>query len=216
MPTEKPCPLPPDPEHQAMADEHISPGFLILSSSLKLLYRDHQSWKLCGLINRLQQGTAANGVIPPAILQVCAEVAQLMQSRTPTTDVDDLQLKHIISDRRTEILVLAIGLPDANDPARSEILVLLEEVSRPLVALLRGAKRRFQFTDREVNVVQHLLKGMTNKEIANEMHVTEQTVKEHIKNIMKKTKTLTRTAILLAVSGMIVPQPPNTQAGPAG
>ena len=79
------------------------------------------------------------------------------------------------------------------------------------MGLLRGAKRRFQLTDREVNVVQHLLKGMTNKEIANEMHVTEQTVKEHIKNIMKKTKTLTRTAILLAVSGMIPPQPPDTQ-----
>ena len=56
---------------------------------------------------------------------------------------------------------------------------------------------------------------MTNKEIANEMQVTEQTVKEHIKNIMKKTKTLTRTAVLLAVSGMIVPPHPDTQTGPA-
>jgi DNA-binding CsgD family transcriptional regulator len=211
MHMEKPRPSPPDPEHQAMAEEHISPGFLILSSSLKLLYRDHQSWKLCGLIHRMQQGTVATGVIPHAVLQVCTEVARLMQSTAHTTDLDELQIRHIISDRRTEILVLAIGLPDANDPAASEILVLLEEVSRPLVGLLRGAKRRFQLTDREVNVVQHLLKGMTNKEIANEMHVTEQTVKEHIKNIMKKTKTLTRTAILLAVSGMITPQPPDTQ-----
>ena len=159
----------------------------------------------------MQQGPVATGVIPHAVLQVCTEVAHLMQSTVHTTDLDELQIKHIISDRRTEILVLAIGLPNANDPARSEILVLLEEVSRPLVGLLRGAKRRFQLTDRELNVVQHLLKGMTNKEIANEMHVTEQTVKEHIKNIMKKTKTLTRTAILLAVSGMIPPQPPDTQ-----
>jgi DNA-binding CsgD family transcriptional regulator len=207
---EKPPSAPPDPEHQVMADEHVSPGFLILSSSLKLLYRDHQSWKLCGLINRIQQGKAANGVIPHAVLHVCAEVARLMSSAAQSTDLDSLQIKHLISDRRTEILVLAIGLPDAKDPARSEILVLLEEVSRPLEALLRSAKRRFQLTDREVGVIQHLLKGMTNKEIANEMHVTEQTVKEHIKNVMKKSKTLTRTAILLAVSGMISPTPDET------
>src|SRR6266571_2996057 len=134
---EKPRPSPPDPEHQAMADEHISPGFLILSSSLKLLYRDHQSWKLCGLINRIQQGTAANGVIPRAVLQVCTEVVRLMRSAANTKDLDNLQVKHVISDRRTEILVLAIGLPDAKDPAHSEILVLMEELSRPLEGLLR-------------------------------------------------------------------------------
>ena len=193
----------PNPEHQAMADEHVSPGFLILSSSLKLLFRDHQSWKLCGQINKIEQGKAATGVIPHAVLQICAQVAQMLKTAPNSKDLDDLQVKHLIADAHTQILVLAIGLPDAKDHTRSEILVLLEEVSRPLEPLLRSAKRRFLLTEREVNVVQHLLKGMTNKEIANEMGVTEQTVKEHIKNVMKKTKTPTRTAILLAISGVI-------------
>jgi len=173
-------------EHQAMADEHVSPGFLILSSSLKLLFRDEQSWKLCGLINKIEQGKAATGVIPHAVLQICAQVAQMLKSAPNSKDLDDLQVKHLISDGHTQILVLAIGLPDVKDHTRSEILVLLEEVSRPLEPLLRSAKRRFQLTEREVNVVQHLLKGMTNKEIANEMGVT-------------------RTAILLAISGVITP-----------
>ena len=48
-------------------------------------------------------------------------------------------------------------------------------------------------------VVQNLLKGWTNKEIANELGVTEQTIKEHIKHIMAKTKTTTRTGILVQV-----------------
>ncbi len=193
----------PNQEHQAMADEHVSPGFLILSSSLKLLFRDQQSWKLCALINKIEQGKAATGVIPHAVLQICAQVAQMLKSAPTSKDLDDLQVKHLIADAHSQILVLAIGLPDAKDHTRSEILVLLEEVSRPLEPLLRSAKRRFQFTEREVGVVQHLLKGMTNKQIANEMGVTEQTVKEHIKNVMKKTKTPTRTAILLAISGVI-------------
>jgi len=194
-----------NPEHQAIADEHVSPGFMILSSSLKLLFRDDQSWKLCGLINKLQQGKAATGVLPQAVLQICAQVAHMLKAAPNSKDLDDLQVKRLIVHGHTQILILAIGLPEPIDPSRSEILVLLEEVSRPLEPLLRSAKRRFLLTEREVNVVQHLLKGMTNKEIANEMGVTEQTVKEHIKNVMKKTKTPTRTAILLAISGVLSP-----------
>ena len=191
-------------EHQALADEHVSPGFLILSSSLNLLYRDEQAWNLCGIINRIQEGKSANGVLPQAVLQICTQIAALLRS-AKIKNSGDLQIKQVIADRRTEILILATGLPDAKDADRSEILVLLEEISRPSQPLLRSAKKRFHFTDREVSAVQHLLRGMTNKEIANEMDVTEQTVKEHIKNVMKKTNTLTRTAILLAVSGVLPP-----------
>ena len=204
----------PNSEYQALAEEHVSPGFLILSSSLNLLYRDEQSWKLCGIINRIEAGKSANGVLPQAVLKICTKIAALLRSAN-IKNSDDLQSKQVIADRRTEILVLAIGLPDAKDADRSEILVLLEDISRPSAPLLRSAKKQFHFTDREVSVVQHLLKGMTNKEIANEMDVTEQTVKEHIKNVMKKTNTLTRTAILLAVSGVLPPaQSENTQTAP--
>ena len=54
-------------------------------------------------------------------------------------------------------------------------------------------------TTREVSVVQHLLKGWTNKEIGSALKVTEQTIKEHIKHIMAKTQTTTRTGILVHV-----------------
>jgi len=48
-------------------------------------------------------------------------------------------------------------------------------------------------------VIEHLAKGWTNKEIANALGITEQTVKEHIKHIMQKTKSTTRTGILAQV-----------------
>ena len=173
-----------DSEHQAMAEEHVSPGFLILSSSLNLLYRDDQAWKLCGLINRIQEGKSASGVLPPSVLQVCTQIADVLRAGKGKNP-NELQLKHVISDRQTEILILATGLPDANDADRSEILVLMEEISRPSQPLLRSAKKRFTFTDREVSVVQHLLKGMTNKEIANEIFLSDRSV-EKIRQQMKE------------------------------
>jgi DNA-binding NarL/FixJ family response regulator len=49
--------------------------------------------------------------------------------------------------------------------------------------------------------VELLLKGYTNKEIADAVGVTVQTAKEHVKHIMEKTKTNTRTGIVMAIAG---------------
>lgn len=63
----------------------------------------------------------------------------------------------------------------------------------------RPAKEKFQLTAREITVVQHLLKGWTNKEIANEMRLAEQTIKEHFKHISEKTRTTTRAEIVMKI-----------------
>ena len=202
----------PNSEFRAMVEEHVSPGVLIMSRSLNLLYRDEQSWRLCRLINGIEEGKSANGLLPQAVLKICTRVAALLRS-PDIKNGDDLQIQDVIAGGRTEILIIATGLLDAKDVDRSEILVLLKEISPPSAPLLRSATKRFRFTDREVGVVQHLLKGMTNKEIANEMDITEQTVKEHLKNVMKKTNTLTRTAILLTVSGVLSPVQPGSTPG---
>jgi len=54
-----------------------------------------------------------------------------------------------------------------------------------------------------------LLKGSTNREIAQAIGVTVQTAKEHVKHIMEKTKTSHRTGIVMAIAG----PPENTCQG---
>jgi DNA-binding NarL/FixJ family response regulator len=45
-------------------------------------------------------------------------------------------------------------------------------------------------------VIIYLKLGFTNKEIAGRMNLSEYTVKEHLKRIMHKTKTTTRTGLI--------------------
>ncbi len=54
------------------------------------------------------------------------------------------------------------------------------------VKSIKHLKIMYKITDREVEVVQHIINGSTNKEIAQEIGVTLRTVKAHITNIYNK------------------------------
>jgi DNA-binding NarL/FixJ family response regulator len=71
-------------------------------------------------------------------------------------------------------------------------------------------QQRYHLTEREQMVIIYLMLGFTNKEIANRMNLSEYTVKEHLKRIMHKTKTTTRTGLL---ARMIFPTPQGSLPG---
>ena len=58
---------------------------------------------------------------------------------------------------------------------------------------------RFNLTPRELDVIQSLVSGRANKEIARELSISEQTVKHHVTNIFNKTATSTRLELTLFV-----------------
>ncbi len=55
-------------------------------------------------------------------------------------------------------------------------------------------KQACPLTRREMEVLKHIVQGNTNKQMALEMHITDQTVKNHITNILKKINVSDRTA----------------------
>jgi DNA-binding CsgD family transcriptional regulator len=175
-------------------------GLLIFSSSLRLVYSDQQAWKLCNLITQLVQGKAAKGIIPAKIFEACRSIADVL-SEFSIKDSDPPYVKFVLGNRQQQVLVQGIALPDPLDRSQSRILLILEEAGSQSKHVLRTAQKLFHLTEKEVVVVQHLLKGWTNKEIANAIRVSEQTIKEHIKIIMKKTATMTRTGIVIAIAG---------------
>lgn len=88
---------------------------------------------------------------------------------------------------------------------RSLDLVLLGETVFPtdLARLLasglqgdipaRGSDGGYGLSDREVMVLQCLLRGEANKVIANRLRITEATIKVHLKNVLRKIKATNRT-----------------------
>lgn len=63
-------------------------------------------------------------------------------------------------------------------------------------------------TEREIEILQHLVTGMSNSEIGEELHISRSTVKNHISNIFSKLHTESRTeAAALAIQRGIVNLP---------
>ena len=182
---------------ESIAEKRMGPGILMLSSSMQLLYSDRRIWELFGRI-KTQEGKAQHGVLPPAVEALCSEIIKLLQVRTEAKDWEHFRVKRVVGDPVQPILLSGVGIPEQHG-GKSRVLITIEALGRRQEAMIEQAKELFRLTTREVSVVQHLLKGWTNKEIASALTVTEQTIKEHIKHIMAKTQTTTRTGILVHV-----------------
>lgn len=59
-----------------------------------------------------------------------------------------------------------------------------------------------QFTRRELDIIPHLKRGETNKEIAHNLGLTLISVKKHMINIMKKLDDTNRTKAALVLNGI--------------
>ncbi len=187
--------------HKAnMAAMHAGPGIMLLSGSMQLLYRDRRARELCDQINQCQNGKPVNGVLPPAVAGLADQIRKILQVRTDPKDWEQFQLRHLVNTLQRPVLLCGMGLIDLST-WEQRILIVMNEVGIGAWQdnLIDQAKEQFRLTAREITVVRHLLKGWTNKEIANEMGVAVQTVKEHFKHILEKTRTTTRTGVLMQI-----------------
>ena len=77
-------------------------------------------------------------------------------------------------------------------------LVIFEEtVSNKLD--MNGIRQQFRLTRRESDVLRRVLDGLTNIEIAEELEISEQTVKDHLSNIYMKMGVKNRAGVLRAL-----------------
>lgn len=86
------------------------------------------------------------------------------------------------------------------DARREELLDCIRRVSRgemcisaPLVAKLAATVSSESLTGREVNVLELLAKGWSNKEIGANLCISETTVKSHLRSVFAKLNVLSRT-----------------------
>ena len=184
---------------QALVEKRKDSGFLMLSSAMHVLHWDRRAWELCRNIATAATGDAMAGTLPMPIKDFAQGIVKMMGIRRDSKDWEQFQVRRVIKNGQDSIFLSGIGLPAPGGLDASRVLIILEQITQRQGFSLERAKEQFHFTSRETEVIEHLMKGWTNKEIANAITISELTVKEHIKHIMDKTLTSTRTGILVKI-----------------
>jgi DNA-binding NarL/FixJ family response regulator len=85
---------------------------------------------------------------------------------------------------------------------------ILEEFNQPEQVVSNQPKPVDQLTPREIEVLEEIVAGATNQEIADTLHITENTVKIHLRNILEKLHVQNRIqAAVHAVRSGLVEEP---------
>ena len=180
-------------------------GIILFNSTGHLLFMNTEAQ---AFIRKLQPlSTRENGacLIPEKIHAVVRDlVGRLLHCDHPK-DCESIQVERLCFVNDQRLLLRGFCIPDEPLAQNSRFLIIMEKLNQQkLECPDADMQQRYHLTEREQMVIIYLMLGFTNKEIAGRMNLSEYTVKEHLKRIMHKTKTTTRTGLL---ARMIFPTP---------
>ena len=192
------------PQIQPQPAPLSSPGVLILSMTLEPLYITPSAHKFLAELDGLMDASWSGRVLPLAVRHVCAEL-QDGKPYPAGTDWDKMQVRHLAQTAQGTILVRGYCIVEQHGAQTGRFLILLETVPAESSVHDSHGETDCQFTARQRGILNGLVLGLTNKEIAASMTISVHTVKEYVRQLMMKLHTGSRTGIVARVAGLTLP-----------
>jgi len=161
-----------------------------------------------GFIRELRQNKSVSHIVV-----LTSEITRHRLAQSLSAGVDGYLLKDMSPDALAQSLRLVL-LGEKVFPTDLAPLLMngsFEGINRgPAVVQPRG------LSEREIQILNFLVNGLSNKSIANRLDVTEGTVKVHLKSLLRKLNVINRTqaAIWALNSGIGAGQPPAPSTSP--
>lgn len=158
--------------------KRTAPGILIFDMENRLSYSNNQAFAMFPCLRE--------GRLPDAITELCNG------ARNGNTD------SRIVQNDKGIFLSLRaflIGWKES-EKGSSHMLVMIEGIIKKRQIDFTKAWEDFDLTKRELEVLQLICNGLTNREISKELAIGEYTVKDHLKNIMRKMNVKSRGKII--------------------
>ena len=193
------------------------PGLMVLSYTRQCLFRNAEAVRLMRQLRQFDPPGQTFGDIPSAVLQCCRELENRLERHTDTRRWGQVQLIRVLGRDGNLVLARFHAIPAVSDRAKVSFMIgLLESWVPPAHAAKRAAAPDFQFSEREQACLAHLVQGMTDKEIARQLSISEYTVKDHLKKIRQKTGAINRAGIITRVLGRRRPRRRGNRPAKAG
>jgi DNA-binding CsgD family transcriptional regulator len=174
-------------EGPALQATRKSDGFLLLNSSMVPIFINRTAADILAYPKR--PGDLRKGLDEFLVGKVRAVLLSKESARTPTL------VSEFRSGRREyQCRAYSIGSSVREDPEASLAVILQRGVAGAFS--VNRVSERFHLSDREREVMQYLVNGLTTKQIANGMAISPNTVKAFLRMIMVKMGVSTRSAVV--------------------
>lgn len=184
---------------QEIADRRTVPGVLLFSGTGEVLFMNAEAEVLTRQIMGSPHGAEVQDVLPGEVLELCVSLRSLLDSQENEMPEGQHELRRVTGDLKAPVLLRGFPLAAHSEKDDACMLILMEKIGRERRVVPDQAKDQYRLTHREVEIVKYISEGWTNKEIARHLTISEHTVKEHVRHLLKKTKTTTRTGILAQI-----------------
>lgn len=170
------------------AIENFADGLVIVAKTGEILHRNRCAHRLLKLMEQPRQTIHQTiKALPGRIWQTCQT---LMYADEPVTDAVKVVLEDEIRVPSTEQSAsegrIRVRVQWFNAEAQDCFLVMLEDCVRSAECSAQNEAYRYQLTPREAEVWQLKRSDYTYKEIAQQLYISENTVKKHLKNVYAK------------------------------
>jgi DNA-binding CsgD family transcriptional regulator len=186
--------------------QRSTPGILIFTANGDPVYLNTEarevliSMGLNGNRSRKQQETSVS--IPDTVTNLCKQLQRLVLANKPELTgpgPDKTPTILALSSTGTDVFSFrAFFLSNSpyNPSGGAYILVLVERASPTKKINIQKAVKTHRLSRRETQVLELVVQGLKNKEIAGRLCVCVYTIEDHLKKIMKKMQVGNRTSII--------------------
>jgi len=188
-----------------VASKRSVPGILVFDDREKLIFFNRVALGILTDLNGNEHSPFKDAVditVPKEIYSLYSNLKKIIRSgRSNPGPLLPNQLAQF-STRKSTYYGRGSLLQCSSTPASEtfQIIIFIEKLMQRYDADLDKFKKRFNLTDRQIEIVRRLLIGSANKKIANELGVCEDTIKGHLKRIMKNSGVRSRIGIFSKIS----------------
>lgn len=186
-----------------MANRDSSSAFIILNDSLGLVHMNNKAKDFLKILadpdnGRRKSDNGENGYpfVPCLALEDCHHLREQMEKNP--FEITPLPIKRILrlSECKKYSLCSQI-LPKGMSPEnRFFYLVKIDAVTQDVTLDISALETDFCLTKREIEILVNLFDGLKNAEIAENLFISEITVKKHLQHIFEKIGVNSRTALI--------------------
>jgi len=173
-----------------------TPGMLIFDKNNRLLYSNREALEMIPDLGKSVKKARRKG-IPAEILNLLERLKKSRDSKG-AGQAADLNGEVLESHSGNQYSARAFFIGGHDNPS-SHILVLVEKIIERHKIDFEKAKKEFHLSQREMEVLKIISDGFNNREISEKLFISEYTVKDHLKKIMRKMGRKSRGAIIASL-----------------